>query len=1468
MPSGGILQLIEGAAEIAGGAALDIWAGGAGGIGNLLIKAGIGTTISGIGSLISGDKVQGKSITERNSITPWRVGYGRTAPKNDIIYLHQWGAGGLMLDMVMIVYDHSCQSIDEVLLDQQRLQIDTTAIPTSALAGYSIPAPAAGAGTSFTPVGIKGNPQWINATSISVSNDVVTIVLPSDIPYLTAGDPIIVQNNGGTSYQATFPVAQIISRVPSGSTYILTFTILNGGSMPSSVRCSPQWINYARCVYFEPLLGNQMLGQTFVGMTAGTPWNGTGKLCTPLSPQNAGSDDNFPAQTNPWMPNASCMGKTLVFLRFQLDTKFFPGGLPLISFRAHGKNNIYDPRLGACTGVKAAGMSATGHSYAVPALYGVYDVLNLVQSGASGGQITVTGVDGSGHITSFVVTSPGTGYSLGACTVTGGHGTGATFVISALTGAAGCNVYSENPVLCIADYLTDLTWGYKYQYGTDIPLAMLQTNATVCDTATALTAGGTEPLYACNGQFDTDQTRGEILQNMLTSCAARISAEPPFTIQPGYWTGATVSPVDLQAIAAGPYQWKGPTIHDLFNCVKGTYISPNNKWLSTDYPPYAQDADHGYSGPLVYAGDINLPVDNGERRTLELNLPFTISCRQAQYTAKVEMLRRRWANLGIPPNPAGPTAGIICGGSGTFACHMAAFQFAPLDVFLGTVGFLGISGQAMEVTVTRLKGEEAEGAIRLGVDVEVQLTDSSIYAWSTAEELTAQGYQQTSLPSGQVAEEEPWPWSPGYAVPLAGDAVYPQGASGPATFGLQPVYSTDASGNPYNTLQIKGCPPINALDTEIGKPQIIGAQSAGGSLADGLYVIGLSAFDAGGANRENADYLDFTMVLIQGGGGTASIACSITWGSGDDGGDIYMAAWNPDTYVFHWQQTVSPGAATANIASFNQAGAGGPDPDFDHFGIDWQLAVHTGLWLEQVQAVTATTVTIASYTAGDVPANQFAGYILSFQGAITQGVEIPVINMPVASNTASSGSPVQFVLTIGPNAASVQLPDLTTLLKVGDWVVMRAKWTFTANSMSDSNVANAYYPSGATSVEAGHVAVVLSGADQGDVQTIAGVSLDIHGNSTIFNLASQWAIQPATGDIVIICAPGVIEVPTPALSVKNSVMGGPVIAQPNVTNLANQAWLIRVRTEDANGNYGPDYLAPMRDVLLLGVQGTRVISAASAFPNMLTMDYIPQFNTATPANAATTDSLGAAITSSTQTAISLTSGAGTCNNTYLKIGTGGSAEIVYIVSGGGTANLTVQRGQLGTTAAASWANTTTVAVPGWNVFGLQALAGVPNQSLVGSKITSDLNFVKIVTNGTDTVPGGGNTIILADTSSTRGTVALIAPAGGSQWIQLPSAGASGATGTGGGGTLPTILPQTLSGSTTVITATAPTVAGQQLFVILTQSGGGGNQITWGSTFSTDTPVDINQLANAVTKMQFIGRSISGTLTWDYMGVVA
>jgi hypothetical protein len=65
--------------------------------------------------------------------------------------------------------------------------------------------------------------------------------------------------------------------------------------------------------------------------------------------------------------------------------------------------------------------------------YDVGDALTVIQSGASGGTVTVTTVGGSGNITGISLTTAGIGYSDAAgLSTSGGHGTLATVTISAL----------------------------------------------------------------------------------------------------------------------------------------------------------------------------------------------------------------------------------------------------------------------------------------------------------------------------------------------------------------------------------------------------------------------------------------------------------------------------------------------------------------------------------------------------------------------------------------------------------------------------------------------------------------------------------------------------------------------------------------------------------------------------------------------------------------------------------------------------------------------------------------------------------------------------------------------------------------------------------------------------------------------------------------------------------------------------
>lgn len=88
-------------------------------------------------------------------------------------------------------------------------------------------------------------------------------------------------------------------------------------------------------------------------------------------------------------------------------------------------------------GIYAQAIQAAVPNAVAGAGYAVDDILNVVQPGASGGQLKVTAVDGTGAPTSYIVQAGGTGYQLAVSVkTTGGGGAGALIDITNLVPSA------------------------------------------------------------------------------------------------------------------------------------------------------------------------------------------------------------------------------------------------------------------------------------------------------------------------------------------------------------------------------------------------------------------------------------------------------------------------------------------------------------------------------------------------------------------------------------------------------------------------------------------------------------------------------------------------------------------------------------------------------------------------------------------------------------------------------------------------------------------------------------------------------------------------------------------------------------------------------------------------------------------------------------------------------------------------
>ncbi len=138
----------------------------------------------------------------------------------------------------------------------------------------------------------------------------------------------------------------------------------------------------------------------------------------------------------------------------------------------------------------------------------------------------------------------------------------------------GTNGYTNNAALCIADYLAHPIWGFNQAYGTQIPNAQLISAANTCDQLVPLANGGSEPRYQCDGAFDVSVKRGEVLQNLLTSCGGRlVFIGGQYFIYPAAWVTPSGS-VTITPCSTAPKMMMSSQglVPEFFNNPVGTYF--------------------------------------------------------------------------------------------------------------------------------------------------------------------------------------------------------------------------------------------------------------------------------------------------------------------------------------------------------------------------------------------------------------------------------------------------------------------------------------------------------------------------------------------------------------------------------------------------------------------------------------------------------------------------------------------------------------------------------------------------------------------------------------------------------------------------------------------------------------------------------------------------------------------------------
>ena len=186
----------------------------------------------------------------------------------------------------------------------------------------------------------------------------------------------------------------------------------------------------------------------------------------------------------------------------------------------------------------------------------------------------------------------------------------------------GNTAYSNNPALCLRDYLTSR---YGLSEGTDnIDDVLISTAANICD-QTNTNAGTTR--YTCNGAFTTASTPYDMISELLKSMGGTLwYAQGKWRAKPAYWTD-TVMDLDLDDFRSSISVNTRHSRRDNFNVIKGTFRGEESNWQTTDYPQVTNAAF--------------LAADGGQESVADVDLTFTDNFVEARRLGLISLERNR-----------------------------------------------------------------------------------------------------------------------------------------------------------------------------------------------------------------------------------------------------------------------------------------------------------------------------------------------------------------------------------------------------------------------------------------------------------------------------------------------------------------------------------------------------------------------------------------------------------------------------------------------------------------------------------------------------------------------------------------------------------------------------------------------------------------------------------------------------------
>ena len=275
--------------------------------------------------------------------------------------------------------------------------------------------------------------------------------------------------------------------------------------------------------------------------------------------------------------------------------------------------------------------------------------------------------------------------------------------------------WTQNPALCVYDYLRDTKYGLA-ESASDINSAALATAISLCDQDVPLEAGGNQARYTLDGLIDSANSKKENIEAMLSSMAGKlVYSSGEYFISGGAYVAPSVT-IDESVMVGGIEVQTKQSRRGLYNGVKGVFRSEEDDYNVADYPAQLSSTFSTEDGDPIY---------------LDMALPFTTNNIRAQRIAKLALLQsRQQTTISVP-------------------CNLTALKFRAGDTVMITNAKMGWSQKVFQVIGYDLSLSSSGEIV---VNVQAIETAAGTYAWNASDEVDYLAGGELALYDGKTAQ--------------------------------------------------------------------------------------------------------------------------------------------------------------------------------------------------------------------------------------------------------------------------------------------------------------------------------------------------------------------------------------------------------------------------------------------------------------------------------------------------------------------------------------------------------------------------------------------------------------------------------------------------------------------------------------------------------------------------------------------